>query len=398
MFRIATAAPLLLAPIATFAQPAADAPLDWRTHEAMTLRNHVQITHDDQFLKAGEAYFSPDGEWIIFQAVPTPAFGNEPREHYSMFVGKLETNDAGRVTGLGQWHMVSRPAAATTCGFFHPTEPGRIIFGSTIVEPSGDETPGYQRGSSRYRWAFPREMEIVTCIVPAMLHDMNGGGIGLQAQRRESTPRPLFERPGGYDAECGFSPDGRNIVFASVDPDTGDADLFIYDTKTEKVLPLITEGGYDGGSFFSPDGSMICYRSDREGNNLLQVYVAELEYDDTGAVTGVVDERAVTANQHVNWAPFFHPSGEFLVYATSEVSHSNYEVFAVEVPRGDRADAGPGELRHRRITHATGFDGLPVFSDDGRRMMWTSQRGPAVDGAQKGMSQLWIADVIDTSP
>ena len=35
--------------------------------------------------------------------------------------------------------------------------------------------------------------------------------------------------------------------------------------------------GYDGGPFFSPDGKRIIYRSDRKGNDLLQVYVNNTE-------------------------------------------------------------------------------------------------------------------------
>ena len=58
------------------------------------------------------------------------------------------------------------------------------------------------------------------------------------------------------------------------------------------------------------------------------------------------------------------------------------------------ADAGTGGgpakygTRRRRVTHAAKFDGLPVFSSDGGRMMWTSQRGAG------GSSQVWIADFV----
>jgi len=38
-----------------------------------------------------------------------------------------------------------------------------------------------------------------------------------------------------------------------------------------------------------------------------------------------------------------------------------------------------------RVTFTDGFDGLPTFSPDGRRLAWTSGRGSG-DGAQ-----LWIA-------
>src|SRR3569832_1981114 len=59
------------------AAPAA-APLDWISQEAPLLAHHVQLTTRDQFVKAGESYFSPDGNWIIFQAVPVPPPGREP--------------------------------------------------------------------------------------------------------------------------------------------------------------------------------------------------------------------------------------------------------------------------------------------------------------------------------
>ena len=48
----------------------------------------------------------------------------------------------------------------------------------------------------------------------------------------------------------------------------------------------------------------------------------------------------------------------------------------------------------RRITYREGFDGLPVFSPDGRRLMWTSS-GRTADKK----SQLFIADfTIDPDP
>jgi Tol biopolymer transport system component len=29
-----------------------------------------------------------------------------------------------------------------------------------------------------------------------------------------------------------------------------------------------------------------------------------------------------------------------------------------------------------RVTNTPGFDGLPAFSTDGKKLMWTSKRGP----------------------
>ena len=157
---------------------------------------------------------------------------------------------------------------------------------------------------------------------------------------------------------------------------------------------IVAADGYDGGPFFSPDGRWICYRSDREGNNLLQLFMSELKFDAGGAIVGVEREVQLTDNGHVNWAPFWHPSGAFQVYSTSEVSHRNYEVFAID----STPDTPMGERKNRRITYAEGFDGLPVFSDNGEWMMWTSQRGAVYPGEERPTSQVWVARVIDARP
>ena len=76
------------------------------------LTDYVQLTFAKSFHKAGEAYFSPDGEWVIFQAVEKPAEGQSPDEHYAMYVAKLKTQD-GAVTGLEKPILVSPPAVPT---------------------------------------------------------------------------------------------------------------------------------------------------------------------------------------------------------------------------------------------------------------------------------------------
>ncbi len=371
---------------------------EWRAAEKGLLREPVQITFPQVFAKAGEAYFSPDGRWIIFQAIPRPAEGQSAGALYAMYVARLRMDASGRPIGIEVPIRVSREGSANTCGFFHPQTPWRIIFGSTINAPSETEPAGYQRSTSRYKWQFPTEMEVVTRIVPEIFQGARGQ-TGHRADWNEGdlNAKPLFEKP-GYDAECAYSPDGRHIVYSHVDPETHDADLFVFDTQTRRHLALITAKGYDGGPFFSPDGAMICYRSDRAGNDLLQVYIAVLTFSENGAITGTSAERPVTDNPHVNWAPYWDISGEFLVYATSEMGHDNYEVFASEVPVGSSAEKKPADLRRKRITHAPGFDGLPVFSNDGRHFMWTSQRGDKLPDEQRPSSQIWIARTGDLAP
>lgn len=379
----------------------------WPTLESAFLTDHVQLTSETKFIKAGENYFSPDGRLLIFQAIPLPGEGEKAGAHYSMYVAGVQRDDAGKITGLGQAGLVSNPDSSNTCGWFHPTEPMKILFGTTIYAPAGDDVAGFQRKSSKYSWQFPVEMDIVVgeLSMNYVLSDEAMARAEKLAQEDESMKpelsvddivsvpmlrenKPLWERD-GYDAEGSWSPDGRFILYTRLEPGSNNGDIWIYDSTDQSHLELVTADGYDGGPFFSPDGRSICYRSDRRGDNLLQIFVSTLKFDDSGKVVGLEKETAITDNEHVNWCPFYTPDGKYLLYATSELSHGNYEVFAIDATGQYPLDETP----RLRITHSRGFDGLPAFTADGTWMIWTAQRGAQRSGEERPSSQIWGAKV-----
>jgi len=393
--------------VTAFAQPPAEAPaaLDWKALEMPLMRGHVQLTSREQFVKAGEAYFSPDGEWIVFQAVPVPAAGAEASPFYAMYVAKLKRDRfTGRASGIETPIEVSPPGSANTCGWFSPRGKNgagefEVMFGSTRTEPKNEQKSGFQVGTRKYVWMFPDEMDVVTVRVGARKSEGEDGETRKAGSltHEPAGAQPLFTRP-NYDAECSYSADGRFVLYAHIeDREEGekpDANIYIYDTQTKKQYPLVTAKGYDGGPFFSPDGKSICYRSDRKGNDLLQLFVADLKFEN-GVPVGITKEYQLTDNEHVNWCPYWHPSGKFLVYGSSEAGHSNYEVFAVECDmEALRKGKDPKTLVRARVTQANGADVLPSFSADGSMMMWTAQRGPTVEGESKPSSQLWIAEWV----
>ncbi len=380
--------------------------VNWREAEAPLLSHWSQLTFRRDFVKAGEAYFSPDGRRIIFQAVPVPPEGQEPEQHYAMYVADLTRDAEGGPVGLANVRRVSPRGSANTCGWFHPKDENLILFGCTIDPPVAPNKPGFQVGTNKYVWSFPENMKIVTLDLRTL------------KEGEEPRPTPMFERP-GYCAEASWDPSGRYVLYANVDPakQTGekpDADIWVYDTATKAQIPMVIAPGYDGGPFWSPDGSKICYRSDRAGTDLLQIYVSEVEQTigKHPSPVGVRREFQLTTNEHVNWGPFWHPSGGFLVYATSEVGHRNYEVFALKV--GDLVAAPSKEIKtirtsdasgkgtdvssemaishpSKRVTFANGADVLPAFRPDGQWMMWTAQRGEMIAGETRPSSQLWMA-------
>jgi TolB protein len=334
-----------------------------------------RLTSPDQFIKAGESYFSPNGKSIVFQAIERPSDESAPDEFYAMFVADLVFDASGDITGVDHVKRVSPRGSANTCGWFHPTKPHTLLFASTIVAPTAQNTPGYQRGTSRYRWSFPPETRIVEVDLAKLnpAADVNKDSLAI------------LEGDGkAYVAEGSLSTDGRHLLFCSLE--SGDGDLYVHDFNAGTRTAIVKAPGYDGGPFFSPNGKQICYRSDRKNDNLLQVFMADLVFDPSGSITGIVNERQLTDNEHVNWCPFFRPDGKTLLYGTSEVGHTNYEIFELLLP----SDGASGVTR-RRVTEAGGADVLPVFSPDGKWMLWTGQRHEGKS------SQLYIGKYRDQS-
>jgi Tol biopolymer transport system component len=325
------------------AAPPAD---DWQKAESVHLTNIRQLTRD--FVRAGEGYFSPDMKQIIFQAEEKDT-GNP---FYQIFVMDLATGRVRRVSpGFGK----------TTCSYFRP-DGKKIIFASSHLDPEArkKQAEEYRRreeekGKRRpYRWDFDPWMDIF---------EANPDGTDLK--RLTDTK--------GYIAEGSYSPDGKQIVFCS--QRDGNLELYIMDADGRNVRQLThAPGCYNGGPFFSPDGKRVIFRSDRHKPDALQLYV--INADGTG-------ERALTNDVNwVQWGPYWYKDGRHIIYAGAD--HSNPTVR----PNYDLYWMNLDTLKRVRITYAPGADVLPVFSPDGKKLMWTSTR----DGHQP--AQLYLADFI----
>src|SRR4029077_14075030 len=78
----------------------------------------------------------------------------------------------------------------------------------------------------------------------------------------------------------------------------------------------------------------------------------------------------------------YHPSGDYYIFTSNKLGFENFELFIVDAK---------GEHEPVPVTFTPGFDGLPVFSPDGKKLCWTSGR------TGDGKSQLFLADWNDAA-
>ena len=333
----------------------AAAPAASNDPEAGLLDNTRQLTFEGR--RAGEGYFSADGSRMVFQSERDAA-----NPFYQIYLMDLETGDVERLSpGSGK----------TTCAWVHPSG-DRVLYASTHEDPEAQKkmqaeldlrASGKQR---RYSWDYDEQYEIYA-------HD-------LQTGTRVNLTNSL-----GYDAEGAYSPDGSQIVFASnrrayygvMTPEERATfehdksflmDIYLMNADGTDVRRLTDSPGYDGGPFFSADGRQITWRRFSVDGSRAEIFTMDL-------ASG--KERQLTRMGVMSWAPYFHPSGDYLVFASNREGFANFELFIVDA-RGQREPV--------RVTHTEGFDGLPVFSPDGKRLAWTSNR---TAGKQ---SQIYWAD------
>ena len=324
-------------------------------NEAQFLTNIRQLTYDGK--RAGEGYFSEDGNALIFQSEREP-----DNPFYQIYLLNLLTGDT---------HRVSPGTGKTTCAFFRAGT-DEVLYASThhdvYAKAKQDEEIKFRESGKerRYSWDYDEMMDI------------------FSANRDGSNIKQLTDTH-GYDAEGSYSPDGKYIVFCSLRHAYPKSELSPKDLKQLEVDPsyfgeiyimnadgsnqkrLTDWDGYDGGPFFTPDGQHIVWRHFSKDGATADIYTMRL--DGSGV-------QRLTDFKSMSWAPYFHPSGEYVIFASNKLGFGNFELYLVDAN---------GRHEPVQVTSTDGFDGLPVFSPDGNRLSWTSNRN------NQNVSQLYIA-------
>ena len=309
-----------------------------------------------------EAYWSFDDTKLVMQS-NNSAWGLECDQIFYFDVANADLSAEKPA-------LLSTGKGRTTCAYFLPGDT-TIVFGSTHL--GGDACPPEpeRRTDGKYLWPIYPTYDI-------FVSDLDGNIID------QLTTEP------GYDAEATVSRQGDKIVFTS--DRSGDLELYTMDIDGSNVKQITNELGYDGGAFFSPDGTKLIFRSSRPQTDEEKAEYKQLLSEGLVAPTNMelyvcnVDGselRKITDLGKANWAPFFHPNGEKIIFSSNHAGERgfSFNLFMINLD-------GTGL---EQISFDETFDAFPMFSNDGTKIVYSSNR----NNGDTRDTNLFVADWVE---
>jgi TolB protein len=304
---------------------------------AADLANIRQLTNGGE---NAEAYWSPDGQRLIFQSTRGDLKCDQ------IFIMNAD--------GSGQ-HMVSTGKGRTTCGYFLP-DGKHILYASTHL--AGDACPPAADRSKGYVWAVYASYDIFTATD-------NGSDLKRLTGAQ------------GYDAEATVNWKTKKIIYTSLA--SGDLDLWTMKLDGSDKKRLTQTYGYDGGPVFSRDGKKVVWRGGHPADEAAKLKYSALLKDNLTSPMKmelfISDANGKHVKQLTNFncasfAPTFTPDGKQIIFSTNKnnCDGRKFELFLINTD-------GTGL---RQITDFGGFTSFPEISPDGRTLVFVSDwKAPA---------------------
>ena len=328
-----------------------------RYPQEIHLKNVRQLTFGGD---NAEAYWSFDNEMLVFQA-NNPAWDVECDQIFL-----LDPDQPAREKP----RLLSTGKGRTTCSYFMPGD-STVLYASTHLGDENCPEDPPRSIDGKYVWPIYASYDIFEA-------DLEGNML-----------RQLTDHE-GYDAEATVSPKGDKIVFTSTR--SGDLELWTMDIDGENLKQVTDELGYDGGAFFGPKGEKLIFRSSRPKTDEeiktykdllakglvqptnMELYVCNVDGSDLKKITDL---------GNANWAPYFHPSGEKVIFSSNHASERGFpfNLYMVNID-------GSGL---EQITFDETFDSFPMFSYDGKQLVFASNRH---NGGTRA-TNLFIADWVE---
>jgi len=310
-----------------------------------------------------EAYFSFDGKYLIFQKT----YAKEGIPCDQIYIGKIPTKPEEPFVPK----LVSTGTGRTTCAYWLPDSKHFVYASTHLGSKDCPPVPDRSKYGNKYIWPLYPSYDI-------FLADTNGVIVKQLTNAK------------GYDAEATISPDGKKMIYTS-DKD-GDLELYIMDLKTGKEKRITHDIGYDGGAWFSPDGKKIIWRASRPKTAeeissykelLAEHLVAPTNMEVFTANADGSDIKQITSLGQANWAPIFMPDSKRILFASNHEYRRGFP-FNLYMMNGDGSN-------RVKISRDKGFDAFAMFSYDGKKIVFCSNRN---NGGTRD-TNIFVADWVE---
>ncbi len=288
-------------------------------------------------------FFLPDGRRFLYVVA---SFGGR-KEKTGIYVGSLDSNEETFLASAN-----SRVAYAP---------PGYLLFArerTLLAQPFdakkartlGDPVPLAEQ--IQY---FPQNYNTLFSVSESgvlLYQPRSAAGVGqLVWLDRGGAPVGSLGAPADQ-ANPRISPDGRRVTVGINDPQTGNNDVWIYESSGGIPTRLTSDPGFDIGAIWSPDGDRVGFMSIRSGHSDL--------YQKSSSGSG--SEQVVYASDRSKYPTDWSPDGRSILYRGFD-SDSNFELWTVPVA----GDPKPIPF----LKAAFGVD-QGQFSPDGRWVAYAS--------------------------
>jgi TolB protein len=339
--------------------------LDTFTQDSLRYPEEKHLANMRQLTFGGdnaEAYWSFDSHKLTFQATRAAWHASCDQIFMIDITQPLDTFNIPTLISTGK--------GRTTCSYFMPGDKS-ILYASTHERDIACPQAPERMVDGKYVWPIFPSFDIYVA-------DLKGNII-----------KKLTNSP-GYDAEATVSPKGDKIVFTSMR--SGDPELYTMNIDGSHIHQITNTLGYDGGAFFSPDGTKLVFRASRPtteedvelyksllAKNLVQPVAMELFVCNVDGS----DMHQLTHLGKANWAPFFLPSGDKIIFSSNYAAPKGFQfnLYTINLD-------GTGL---EQITYDDVFASFPMFSPDGKKIAFSSNRN---NGGTHD-TNLFIADWVN---
>ena len=217
------------------------------------------------------------------------------------------------------------------------------VNGDNVVQltdhPASDEYPAVSPDGRRIAFISERDG-------PPDLYVMDSGGNNVMRLTNSDF----------YEGRPSWSPDGTVIAFPLISD--GNSEIHAMDADGNNLTRLTKHGPHDVSPSWSPDGSKIAFVSGPQNAQFHPLHIFVMNADGKGMrnLTGDTDLTD-------SFSPSWSPDGKKIVFS----SRPNFRERDIYVMTAEGK-------RLRRLTNEKGYNGSPVYSPDGTRIAFDSDR------------------------